>query len=508
MQYEMKIEEVSNIGRKLHFTVASGEVNTELDIAYRDLMKRVRIPGFRPGKVPRRMVEARYGHQVKSEVFGKLIEATYREAVRDLPVAGAPEVVDQGEVESNLALTFSIAVDFRPEIEVKGHKGVAVNMPVAKVSKADIDRAIGQQLAGQARIEEVTDSRAVQSGDLVVTELTLTQSGVEIVNEPGTMIHTVAERYYPGVEPLLIGMSAGDEKSEEVTIGQHTENEDIAGETALAKVKVISIQAHVVPELDDEVAKVLEFDSAKDMTAKVKAQLAEFAENTGKNQARVNVLEKLVELNTFDVPQGMIDEQLKALMDEAYMGRDPKSLQFSDAEMVDLRTRAGFAARASCVLDGVARQEGIEVTDADLEAKIAEMAEQRGQPVEAIKGYIEQENASAVLTARIQEEKTLDWLLDNAKVTKVDPPKEGEVAEAKPAKKAKKAAAEAKPAKKAAAKAKPAKKAAAKAEAAPAAVDWTKSMKKGELLAVAEAKGLAVTSKMTKPQIIEALENA
>jgi len=351
-------------------------------------------------------------------------------------------------------------------------------------------------LSGQARIEEVTDTREVQAGDLVVTALTLTQSGVELVNEPGTMIHTVAERYYPGVEPMLIGMSAGDEKSEEVTIGQQTENEDIAGETVLAKVKVISIQAHVVPELDDEVAKALEFDSAKDMTAKIKAQLAEFAENTGKNQARVSVLEKLVELNTFDVPQGMIDEQLKALMDElrmrqAYMGHDPKSLQFSDAEMVDLRTRAGFAARASCVLDGVARQEGIEVTEADLEAKIAEMAEQRGQPVEAIKGYIEQENASSVLTARIQEEKTLDWLLDNAKVTKVDPPKEEEAVEAKPAKKAKKA-----------------KKAAAKAEAAPAAGEWTKSMKKAELLAVAEAKGLSVTAKMTKPQIIEALENA
>jgi len=481
MQYEMKIEEVSNIGRKLHFTVASGEVKTELDLAYRDLMRRVRIPGFRPGKVPRRMVEARYGPQVKSEVFGKLIEATYREAVRDLPVAGAPEVVDQGDVESNLDLTFSIAVDFRPEIEVVGHKGVAVEMPVAKVTKADIDRAIGQRLAGQARIEEVTDSREVQSGDLVVTELTLTQSGIELVNEPGTMIHTVAERYYPGVEPMLIGMSTGDEKSEEVTIGQHTENADIAGETVLAKVKVISIQAHVVPELDDEVAKALEFDSAKDMTAKIKAQLAEFAENTGKNQARVNVLEQLVELNTFDVPQGMVDEQLKALMDElrmrqAYMGNDPKNLQFSDAEMVDLRTRAGFAARASCVLDGVARQEGIEVTEADLEAKIAEMAEQRGQPVEAIKGYIEQENASSVLTARIQEEKTLDWLLDNAKVTKVDPPKEEEPA--------------------------------AKADAAPADSEWTKSMKKAELLAVAEAKGLTVTTKMTKPQIIEALENA
>ena len=481
MQYEMNIEEVSNIGRKLHFTVDSGEVKVELERAFRDLMRKVRLPGFRPGKVPRKMIEARYGDQVKHEVFGKLIEATYREAARDLPVAGRPAVVEQGDVRSDLDLTFSIEVDFKPEIEVKGHKGVAVNMPVAKVTKADIDRAISQRLAGQARIEEVTDSRAVQSGDLVVTQLTLTQSGNELVNEPGTMIHTVAERYYPGVEGLLIGMKAGEEKSEEVTIGQHTENENIAGETVLAKVKVITIQAHVVPELDDEVAKALEFDDAKDMKAKIKAQLGEFAENTGKNQARVNVLEQLVELNTFDVPQGMIEEQLNALVEElrmrqAYMGRDPSQLQFSDAEMADLRTRAEFAARAGVVLDGVARQEKIEVSDEDLEAKIQEMADQRGQPVEAIKGYIEQEGAASVLTARIQEEKTLDWLLDNAKVTKVDPPKADEPAAAEAPK--------------------------------AASADWNKSMKKAELLDVAKGLGLSVTTKMTKPQIIEALENA
>ena len=485
MQYEMNIEEISNIGRKLHFTVASNEVKVEMEKAYKDLMHKVRMPGFRPGKVPRKMIEARYGPQVKGEVSGKLIEAAYREAVRELPVAGRPEVVDQGDVRSDTELTFSIAVDFRPEIEVVGHKGVAVDMPVAKVSKADIDRAIGQRLAGQARIEEVTDARPVQSGDLVVTELTLTQSGNELVSEPGTMIHTVAERYYPGVEGLLIGLKTGEDKSGEVTIGAHAENEELRGETVLAKVKVINIQAHVVPELDDEVAKALEFESAKDMKAKLKAQLAEFAENTGKNQARVGVLEKLVESNKFDVPQGMIEEQLNALVDElkmrqAYMGQDPRQLRFSDAEMADLRVRAEFAARASCVLDGVARQESIEVTDADLEEKIQEMADQRGQPVEAIKGYIEQENAKPMLTARIQEEKTLDWLLDNAKITKIDPP--APEAEAAPA--------------------------AAESKATGGDVQWNKSMKKAELLAAAQEMGLSVTTKMTKPQIVEALENA
>ena len=142
MQYDMKIEEVSSIARKLHFTVDSGEVKVELDRAYRDLMRKVRIPGFRPGKVPRKMVEARYAPQVKHEVFGKLIEAAYREAVRDLPVAGRPEVVEQSDVRGDADLTFSIEVDFRPEITVKGHKGVKVEMPVAKVTKAEDRRTV------------------------------------------------------------------------------------------------------------------------------------------------------------------------------------------------------------------------------------------------------------------------------------------------------------------------------------------------------------------------------
>ncbi len=482
MQYEMNIEEVSNIGRKLHFTVASNEVKVELEKAYRDLMRKVRMPGFRPGKVPRKMIEARYGLQVKGEVSGKLIEAAYREAVQTLPVAGRPEVVEQGDVRGDAELTFSIAVDFRPTVEVTGHKGVAVEMPVSKVSQADVDRSIGQRLASQARIEEVTDDRPVQAGDLVVTALTLTQSGNELVNDPGTMIHTVAERYYPGVEGLLIGLKTGEEKSEEVTIGEQAENEDLRGQTVLAKVKVVTIQAHVVPELDDEVAKALGFENAKDMKAKIKAELAEFAETTGRNQARVGVLEKLVETNQFDIPQGMVEEQLSALVDElkmrqAYMGRDPRQLKFNDAEIADLRVRAEFAARASCVLDAVARQENIEVSDEDVEAKIVEMAEQRGQPVEAIRGYIEQENAAEMLKGRIQEEKTLDWLLDNAKITKVDPPS----ADAAPA---------------------------SEPSSSGSTADWNKSMRKAELLAVAQEKGLDVKTKMTKAQIIEVLESA
>jgi len=152
-------------------------------------------------------------------------------------------------------------------------------------------------------------------------------------------------------------------------------------------------------------------------------------------------LGQLVESNDFEVPSGMIDDQLKSLLEEmkmrrAYGGQDPSTIQFSDAEIADLRGRALFAAKSSCILASVANKENIVVEDADIDAKIHEIASMRGQAVEAIRGYLEREQAYDVLSERIIEEKTLGWLLEHAEL--VDALSEGQ---AKPKSKRKKSAA-------------------------------------------------------------------
>jgi len=477
MQYELNIEEVSSISRKLHFIVAASEVQTELDRAFRDLKKRVRLPGFRPGKVPQNMLEARFGHQVRGEVSGKLIEASYREAMTDLDVTGRPEVEARGEVSRGDSLTFTIAVAVRPQVEVKGHKGLAVEMPVAKVTDADVDSALQRQLASQARIEEVTDDRAIKEGDLVVISLKLVDGEQELASEEGTMIHTGMERYYPGVETLLVGMKTGETKTEDITIGENAGFAHLQGVSCTATVEVVGIQETIIPELDDELAEQLGFEGGvKAAKLKVREQLQTFAEDNGKNAARVQILETLVETNTFEVPEGMVEEQLSGLIDElrtrrAYMGQDPNGLRMTDSEMAELRGRADFAARASSILTGVARLEGIEATAEDLEAKLQELADARGQELDAVRAMVERENASDMLLARILEERTLEWLIDNAKITRTE------------------------------------------AKEAPAAVaeggaEWNAKMKKDELLAIAQGMGLDVQAKMKKADILAALESA
>ncbi|MDG1480975.1 MAG: trigger factor [Myxococcota bacterium] len=424
MQYELQVENLSSIRRLLHFTIDQKVVKGELDSAFRTLKKDARLPGFRQGKVPRNILEARFGRQVRNDVSSRLIDESYRKAVTDLDVAGQPALENRGTITGKSNFSFTIGVDVKPEIEVSDYTGVEVAFKTDPVSEEEIDGEIARLLAGRARIEEVSDDRAVESGDFVLAEVKLVKGegddAEELANEAGTLVNTAAERYYPGIESLLIGLKKDESGEGVVTIGDTSIFDHLQGVELNATVKVLNIQAHVVPELSDELAEELKYEGgAAGMKAAVTMKLQSSRDEAARNQARVDLLQKLVDSNDFEVPGGMVDEQLQALVEElrvrrAYGGADPRSIKFSDAEIADLRNRATFAAKASCVLAAVSKQENITADDSDVEARITEIASMRGQAVEAIRGYLEREGAFDVLRDRILEEKTLEWLLENA----------------------------------------------------------------------------------------------
>jgi FKBP-type peptidyl-prolyl cis-trans isomerase (trigger factor) len=259
-----------------------------------------------------------------------------------------------------------------------------------------------------------------------------------------------------------------------VSFGADARTEAVAGQTLDVSVKVVSIQANEVPALDDAIAVELGFEGgAKALRADVESTIRKQREELTRNQARANLLQALINVNPFDVPGGMVEQQLKVLLDElrmqqAYRGVDPRKVTFSPEQVADLRMRSEFAVKGGLILEYVSRVEKVDVSDADLEAKYQELADERGQSIEAIRGYFVKEDAVDELKARLLEEKTLDWLLEKAKLVDTDP--NAGAAQAKPAKKAAapKAAAPKAAAKKAAAPKKAAAKKAAPAAEAPA----------------------------------------
>ena len=420
MSYDLQIENVSPIKRRLRFTVPQETVNSELNTAYEAIKDQARLPGFRKGKVPRNILEARFGKQVRGDVSNRLVSQSWSQEAEKFNLAGQPRLKESNEVSSRTDFIFTIEIDIRPDVAVDGYKGVEIPYRVATVSDDEISAEIERLLKGQARIEEVTDDRPVEAGDFVQIELVLKDGDEELAREAGTMVNTASERYYPGVEELLLGMSRDEEKSGTVTIGEGSIFEHLRGKSLEATAKVLSIQANRVPALSDEIAESMGYEGGADaMRAAIQMKLQQSRDEAARNQARVDLLQKLVDANSFDVPDGMVSEQLNALVEElrvrrAYGGQDPRSIRFSDKEMEDLRQRATFAAKASCILDAVARQESIEATDDDVNARIEEIAGMRGQTAEAIRGYLAREGAFDVLRDRILEEKTLEWLLERA----------------------------------------------------------------------------------------------
>ncbi|MDO9280578.1 MAG: trigger factor, partial [Pseudomonadota bacterium] len=316
-------------------------------------------------------------------------------------------------------------VQVKPAVEVKDYTGVKVDFPVPTVTEEQVDQLVARRLQGQSRLVEVEGDRVVARGDLALTEIVLIEDGVEKTIESGTMVNTAGDRYYTGIETLLVGLAKGESKTGTITIGANAGMDSLRGRTVDLKVTVLGIQVSQVPELTDSVAAELGYEGGVEaMRAALRMEEETRANEASRNVARVNLLQKLIGTHSFDVPPAMVDSHLQLLLEElriqaAYRGRDPRSIRYSEAQMADLRQRADFAARASLLLEGVAKAEGIEITNDDLEAKYQEIADMRGQRVEAIRGYFAKDNAIGELKKRLLEERTLDWLLERAELVDV-----------------------------------------------------------------------------------------
>ena len=437
MQIEVKSDNA--YARKVTVRVPADRVRDELDRAFKRIGDRARVPGFRPGKVPRQVLDARFGDRVREDVATSLIQFGWTRAMNThkLEPVSRPSVIAQDELHVGKEFGFTISVEVRPAIIAQSYTGLTVQWPASEVSEAEVDISVDSRRRSQARLAPVED-RPVRIGDTVQVEVKAEADGALLLDEPGTLVRTAGDPWLNGLEPLLVGLAVGEDKASEVTFAQTARQAAIAGKTANVTVKVLSIQEMVVPPLTDELAKELGADDVVSLREATRANLNKGREELSRNQARANLLQALIEANPFEVPASMVEQNLQLLMEElkmqrAYAGQDPRSMTFDAAQMADLRMRAAFAAKGGILLESVSKLESIAVSDEDIEAKIAELAATRGQNVESVRAYFAEEEARLDLAERIKEEKTLDWLLDRSNVQRPSPAAEAAAAEAAPA---------------------------------------------------------------------------
>jgi trigger factor len=422
------VNPLSDHQKQVTITIPADEVRAELDKAYRQLSGKVRLKGFRVGKVPHGVIESRFGDQIRADVANALIQSGYRKFLDEHKIEpiSQPRLEKTAEVSKGADFVFTILVDVRPDIHIDAYKGLEVDFPMSTVSDPEVDSQISAMLQQQARLVEVTD-RTIEAGDSVLAEITVMDGQDEVHTEPGTMVRTEGELSLAGIESLLIGLKPQQQKTAKVTYEAHAEIEAIAGRTLKTRVKVLSIQSMQSPEWTDATSEELGYEGGKEgMRAAIRGQMEARSVEMSRNQARANVLETIIDKNTFEVPAALIDQSQAMLAQElqlqtAYQtGQEPKEVTFSDEQLGDLRGRATFAAKAGLILDFISKQESIVVEESDLEARYLEISEQQGQSVDAIRGYFAQPDQNKELKDRLLEEKTLDWLLENSTIVETE----------------------------------------------------------------------------------------
>ena len=421
MEFDLQIEEVSQSQRIMHFVLANKLVQAELDKEYASIQKNIQLKGYRRGKAPRWLIEKKYAAGIEPEVAEKLIDRVYKNADKPFQVVGRPQLVDDiSGLPKKDDFKFSVRVDIFPVVDNVNYQGLEIPYEAPNVTDEAVEQAIEARVSSKASYSELQEGDKIGSEDFALVSLVL-KEGDEVLREEGsTMLNVSNERFYPGVGELLEGMTIGESKSEEVTIADSAAFEDLRGKTVTAEVTVQSAQSKSAPELNDELAVELGYESVENMRITLADEMLERQNASAKEQARIAILQKLVEANEIEVPDGLVYDQLSNLLEEmrmrrAYMtGKNPKEIQFTEQEHAGFHNRASFAAKASILIAGVAKSESIVVLDEDIDAKVNEIAAARGETATSILAYIEKEEAMPVLRERIIEEKTLDWLFENS----------------------------------------------------------------------------------------------
>ncbi|HUF23263.1 MAG TPA: trigger factor [Vicinamibacterales bacterium] len=437
----MKTEfiDVSETQKNLVVEIPSTVVDAEIDKVSRDYSRAARIPGFRPGKVPAKVVRQRFRDQILHDVAHGLIPRAVDEALRERGVepVDTPDIRDV-VVEEGRPLKFTASFETVPPIEPGDYASLTVHRTQAAVDDEAVEQALSQLRERAARYEPV-EGRGIEPGDSVLVNLVRTAekpADEPLIVVPGqepaqresqtdkhdnVTVDIGAPANPPGFDEALAGLNAGEEKSFDVSYPPDYTIRELAGTTVRYDVSITAIRTRVVPDLDDELAKDLgEFDSLDALRTRVRADLEHEAGQEADREVRAELLRQLASRVPFDIPASLLDREIDRRVEE-FVRRlieqqiDPMRTNINWEEFRERqKDAAAEAVRGALVLDEVARRENIAVAESEVEAELGRYAERTGRSAAAVRARLEKEGGLARLYAGLRREKTVSFLLSRA----------------------------------------------------------------------------------------------
>jgi len=421
--------------REIQVEIPVADVNRQTDALIQKYQKLARIPGFRRGHVPASIIRQRFSEEIKTDMVEALIPRYFRQEAERLSLhpVSQPRVTDL-HLHDGEPLRFKAAFEVLPEIKLQGYKELRADKPEIAVSEADVEQAINDLRERQAAFNPV-EGRALADGDFAQVSLDGNPKATEGQKTEGqkkdskkdegqpvhmdeVLVEIAGKNTMPEFTEHLRGAVAGDERTFDVSYPEDTQDKRLAGKTFTYTVKVQAIKQKVLPELNDEFAKSLgEFQSVDDIRKVIREQIEAERKHEAEHAAKDKLVGELIQRNEFEVPDSLIDQQIDIRLERGLRALAAQGLTAEQMKKMDLqrlrvgqRDQAIHDVKAALLLERVAEEENVQVSDEELNHELEALAQQSKQTSEAVRARLTRDGGLDRIRTRIRNEKTLDFL--------------------------------------------------------------------------------------------------
>jgi trigger factor len=420
---KIEVQDLSPVKKSLAVEADAEELTRESEAAVRRVARQARVPGFRPGKVPLDVVRKRYAREIEEDVRERLLTRLYSDATREtgLRPLGDP-TLEELTHEEGKPFRFKTTFEVLPALEVKDYRGVEVREPEIQVSDEDVDKALEELRQAQTRLVS-EEGRNASVGDVVVADVVGTPEQGEVFRRERAFLEVGASDNLPDFNQGIEGAAAGEAREFPVVYPAEYEGKSLAGKRVVFEVKVHEVKRREVPDLDDEFAKDLgDFDNLQALKDRIRSDLEERRRSEARRAVRDAVLDKVLLENPVALPDVLVEDEIRHRLEDLVrmlmlQGMDPRKVELDWKQLRDRQEEpARKAVHARLVLDALAAQEKIEVSDDDVEARLREEAARTGEAYESVVAKIQKAGGLQAVKDQMVRERSLDFLTSVANI--------------------------------------------------------------------------------------------
>ena len=417
---KVNVESLSNTEMKVEVFIPKEEVTGKIEEVFKELERDAKIKGFRPGKAPRRVIEAAYGSYIFEEVSSRLVSQSFEKALEEVSIIpiSRPRIT-KDKIERDKEFHYTAVFEVIPEFEVKDYIGIELKKEKREVKEEDLALVLNQLRERGAQAKPIGEDREVRTGDYLIIDYVGVVDGKPIKDLKAKDAQVIVgdKRLMAEFEDNLIGIKKGEEKEFEITYPEDFQMKDVAGKKVKFTVTVKEILERILPELDDEFSKDLGEENLEGLRKRIRGDLEKRFNKESDDMLKGGLIKVLLERNPLDVPPSLIENEALRFKREFAINLERHGLKppvLNDEAEGNFRNRAEQNVKASIILGAIARKEGVQVDEDEVDNKLIEISKSAAVSFQKVREMYEKNNMVDSLKASLVEDKVLNFLIEKS----------------------------------------------------------------------------------------------